>query len=390
MDEKTVAALLKTKQEMGVDFLQNEQRVRAFLSDFLPAQPGERRYGERQVLVRLLEAGAPQLLAAQAAPSDAEFAALARRWSAALFMDENITHQALRIWHFAAHAAQGAAIDMHAILGAGGGAATFSPGDSPAPQAPAGTSRARARASARAPTKVPTAPSALETWANSIGMEFVKIPAGSYMRGSNDGNDDEKPQRRISISSFWMGKYPVTQEQWEAVMGSNPSRFKGRTNPVEMVNWHYAQEFVRRLNAKEGHNRYRLPTEAEWEYAARAGSTAAWCFGDDEGELDAYAWYGGNSGNKTHPVGQKKPNAWGLHDMHGNVWEWVRDWYSESYYASSKADNPRGPRAGEYRVLRGGSWCRIASYCRSARRDSGTPGYRDVGNGFRLVLSPRH
>lgn len=225
-------------------------------------------------------------------------------------------------------------------------------------------------------------------------MEFVKVPSGSYMRGCNPNfencDSDETPQRRISISSFWIGKYEVTQEQWVAVMGSNPSKFKGRTNPVEQVSWNDAQEFVRRLNAKEGHNRYRLPTEAEWEYAARAGSTTAYSFGDDAGELGAYAWYAGNSGNKTHPVGQKRANAWGLHDMHGNVYEWVQDWYGNNYYRSSPDTDPRGPSLGEFRVLRGGSWIGGAGDCRSASRSNDRPGNRRDYIGFRLALSPGH
>ena len=156
------------------------------------------------------------------------------------------------------------------------------------------------------------------------------------------------------------------------------------------MSWNDAKEFVRRLNQKEGHNRYRLPTEAEWEYAARAGSTTAYSFGDDAGELGAYAWYDGNSGNKTHPVGQKRANPWGLHDMHGNVWEWVQDWYGKDYYRSSSDTDPRGPSSGESRVLRGGSWNFDAGLCRSAFRDSFRPDGRHESNGFRLALSPGH
>lgn len=224
-------------------------------------------------------------------------------------------------------------------------------------------------------------------------MEFVKIPSGSYMRGCNanweECSSDEQPQRRISISSFWLGTHEVTQAQWVAVMGSNPSKFKGRNNPVEQVSWHDAQEFVRRLNAKEGHNRYRLPTEAEWEYAARAGSTTAYSFGDEADSLGAYAWYDGNSGNKTHPVGQKRPNNWGLYDMHGNVLEWVQDWYGSDYYSRSKVtDNPGGPSAGGNRVVRGGCWIDGAVHCRSATRSLITPASRSGCYGFRLALSP--
>ena len=242
---------------------------------------------------------------------------------------------------------------------------------------------------------------ALEKWTNSIGMEFVKIPTGTYLRGCNSDREDcksnETPQRRISISSFWMGTYKVTQAQWEAVMGGNPSHFQEgntRNHPVETVSWHDAQEFVRRLNAKEGHNRYRLPTEAEWEYAARAGSKTAYSFGDNERDLGDYAWYVKNSDFKTHPVGQKRPNAWGLHDIHGNVMEWVQDWYDSEYYASSETDNPRGPSEGWTRVLRGCVWGHSNTYCRSAYRHSRAPDSRSIvsgaGFGFRLALTPEH
>ena len=167
-------------------------------------------------------------------------------------------------------------------------------------------------------------------YTNSIGMEFMLIPAGTFMMGSEKGYADEKPQHRVTISRpFYLGKYEVTQAQWEAVMGNNPSRFDGRNNPVEQVSWEDVRVFIARLNAHEGHTRYRLPTEAEWEYAARAGSTSAYSFGDDAARLGQYAWYGDNSGKTTHPVGQKLPNAWGLHDMHGNVWEWVQGWYGD-------------------------------------------------------------
>ena len=151
--------------------------------------------------------------------------------------------------------------------------------------------------------------------------------------GSDKGNDDEKPMHEVRISKpFYLGKYEVTQGQWQAVMGNNPSRFKGDPNrPVEQVAWEDVQAFMRKLNAIEGGTTYRLPTEAEWEYAARAGTTTAYSFGDDPRLLGEYAWYSENAKGKTHPVGQKKSNAWGLHDMHGNVWEWVQDWYSKPY-----------------------------------------------------------
>ena len=179
----------------------------------------------------------------------------------------------------------------------------------------------------------PQQPAAPKTVRNSIGMEFVLIPAGTFQMGSNDSSDDEKPVHTVRLSrSFYLGKYAVTQARWEAVMGHNPSRFKGDSNrPVEQVSWDDVQEFIRRLNTKESGARYRLPTEAEWEYAARAGSTTAYSFGDGVGQLGQYAWCDGNAGNTTHPVGQLQPNAWGLYDMYGNVGEWVQDRYGSVY-----------------------------------------------------------
>jgi formylglycine-generating enzyme required for sulfatase activity len=232
-----------------------------------------------------------------------------------------------------------------------------------------------------------------KNYTNSIGMEFVLIPAGSFLMGSDPATDEnagirETPQHRVTISKpFYLGKYEVTQAQWTAVMGNNPSHFKGRSNPVEQVSWDDVQVFIQRLNRQEGHNRYRLPTEAEWEYAARAGTTGAYSFGDDADSLGRYAWYEDNSGDKTHPVGQKEPNAWDLYDMHGNVFEWVLDWYDATYYSRSPGNDPQGPSFGLRRVFRGGSWNGFAEDCRSANRDYGTPGRRISYIGFRLALS---
>ncbi|MDR0356172.1 MAG: formylglycine-generating enzyme family protein [Deltaproteobacteria bacterium] len=226
-----------------------------------------------------------------------------------------------------------------------------------------------------------------KTFTNGLGMEFALIPSGSFMMGS-DVADKEKPRHKVTISQpFYLGVHEVTQAQWQSVMGNNPSQFADPNNPVEMVSWDDAQEFIKRLNAKEGHNRYRLPTEAEWEYAARAGSSAAYGFGDDAGQLDVYAWHSGNSSNSSHPAGQKKPNASGRYDLHGNVWEWVQDLMDYNYYANSPGVDPQGPASGEdVHVLRGGSFgddpneCRVAY--RSASSNYGMPEY-----GFRLVLS---
>ena len=210
------------------------------------------------------------------------------------------------------------------------------------------------------------------------------------MMGSDknfDGNasDDETPQHQVTISqSFYLGKYEVTQTQWVAVMGSNPSEFKGRTQPVEKVSWDDVQAFIQRLNTKEGTNAYRLPTEAEWEYAARAGTDTTRYWGDSTDEMGQHAWFTQNSGEKTHPVGQLKPNAWGLYDMMGNVWEWVSDWYGEKYYTNSPRINPTGPNSGSSRVLRGGGWRYYPDNVRSAYRFYITPGLRHYDLGFRL------
>ncbi len=163
----------------------------------------------------------------------------------------------------------------------------------------------------------------LQTVRNRLGMEMVLIPAGEFQMGSNTGDSDEQPVHTVRISRpFYLGTYEVTQGQWQAVMGRNPSWFTGEpTRPVERVSWDNIQIFLQQLNAREGGAGYRLPTEAEWEYAARAGTSTAYSFGDDEQKLGEYAWYRANASNTTRPVGLKTPNAWGLHDMHGNVWE---------------------------------------------------------------------
>ena len=214
------------------------------------------------------------------------------------------------------------------------------------------------------------------------GMEFAWVPAGEFRMGSTsaEADDDEQPVTRVRISrGYWLGKYEVTQDQWQAVMGTNPSEFSGCGRcPVETVSWDDAQAFIRQLNARGGGAWYRLPTEAEWEYAARAGTV-----GDLYGNLDAIAWHDGNSGDRTHPVGQKAPNAWGLHDMLGNVWEWVQDWYGE--YPGGAVTDPEGPSTGSHRVFRGGCWSGFARSCRAAYRYGYSPGSRYASIGFRLL-----
>ena len=220
-------------------------------------------------------------------------------------------------------------------------------------------------------------------------FEFVSIAPGEFLMGCSaehsDCDTDERPAHRVRLSSgFEIGKYEVTQAQWIAVMGSNPSRFQGPELPVENVSWHAASEFLARLNRAGGPYLYRLPTEAEWEYAARAGVR------DQRiGDLKDIAWYGANSEDGPHAVGTKQPNAWGLHDMLGNVWEWCRDRYGADYYGKSPETDPRGPASGEFRVMRGGSWYRYRWFLRhSARfRDRPDATYRHVG--FRCVRTKR-
>ncbi len=227
---------------------------------------------------------------------------------------------------------------------------------------------------------------------NSIGMKLVLIPAGSFEMGSPDSDKDarvfEKPQHRVRITRpFYLGVHEVTQGQYEEVTGETPSGFKGSDDlPVEQVSWNEAIAFCTKLSARERlMDGYRLPSEAEWEYACRAGSTTRYSFGDDAARLGEFAWYGGNSGNTSHPVGQKRPNAWGLYDMHGNVWEWCSDGYKAEYYKESPPTDPPGASQAADRVNRGGGWRFIPRFCRAADRSSGTPGDRRNGLGFRLA-----
>jgi len=195
----------------------------------------------------------------------------------------------------------------------------------------------------------------------------------------------EGPVHHVNIGyAFYMGRYEVTQKQWRETMGDNPSHFKGDDLPVEGVTWDDVQEFIKKLNEEEGTNKYRLPSEAEWEYACRAGTTTRYSFGDSESKLGDYAWYTENSDKKTHPVGQKKPNSWGLYDMHGNVKEWVLDRWHDSY-DGAPADGSAWEGDSAYRVKRGGSWGSSARYCRSAYRYRGGPLNRESYLGFRLL-----
>ena len=258
-----------------------------------------------------------------------------------------------------------------------------------------------------------------QRWQSPLGMEFAWIPAGIFKMGSPEGEagragDEVQHEVRIR-QGFWMGKYEVTQGEWEALMGGNPSHFEscGARCPVESVSWDDVQDFILELNWWESGNgyRYRLPTEAEWEYAARAGSAGATPEGDLRiygpgyaSVLDGQAWYRGNckvtyaggvsvtemdKGYEshgtcgTHPVGLGRANGWGLHDMLGNVWEWTADWYGD--YPTGTVTDPRGPSTGSGRVYRGGGWYDYARYVRSAHRGHYSPGYRSNYVGFRLV-----
>ena len=224
---------------------------------------------------------------------------------------------------------------------------------------------------------------------NGISIEMVKVEVGSFEMGATsemqNPYSDEKPDHRVTLTNnYYVGKYEVTQALWQAVMGSNPSNFKGDALPVEQVSWNDCQDFISKLNAMTG-KRFRLPTEAEWEYAARGGKKSRGYQYSGSNTLGDVAWYSDNSGKKTHDVGTKQPNELGIYDMTGNVWEWCQDWYDS--YSCSPQMNPTGAVRGSDRVNRGGSWCNSAGYCRTSCRVNSTPDYRYIGLGLRLVLS---
>ncbi len=261
---------------------------------------------------------------------------------------------------------------------------------------------------------------AVKSIQNAIGMKLVLVPSGEFSMGSDKDEPEEKPRHRVRITKpFYLGLTEVTQQEYWDVMGTNPSRFSatgeekdkvpgkatGR-HPVEQVSWDDAVMFCNKLSAKEGlpayyaldgdpvsmrgGTGYRLPTEAEWEYACRGGpeGTGVYSFGGDPAKLSDHAWFTDNSAGKTHPVGGKTPNAWGLYDMHGNVWEWCWDEYAADYYGQSPVDDPSGPSRARGRVFRGGCWNDTAESCQSATRGGEDPAHRNDDLGFRVARFP--
>jgi len=224
---------------------------------------------------------------------------------------------------------------------------------------------------------------------------MAPIPAGRFLMG--DKNEVDATPHEVAVSAFFIDTHLVTQERFQALMGSNPSRWKGDKNPVEQVRWSDAVRFCNKRSEAESlqpcydlqtwkcnfdATGYRLPTEAEWEYACRAGTTTPYFFGDNPAKLGDYAWFDKNSGGRPRPVGQKQPNPWGLYDMAGNVWEWCNDFYKVDYYREAPRQDPRGPTEGQNKVLRGGAWRFSPENCRSGYRYNENPGYADVCFGY--------
>jgi formylglycine-generating enzyme required for sulfatase activity len=246
---------------------------------------------------------------------------------------------------------------------------------------------------ARAPAPVAEAPASRP----KSGAEMVLVPAGEFTMGDEQGEGDEQPAHRVRLNAFYMDVTEVTQASFQAMMGRNPAKFTAPDKPVERISWHAAIQYCNMRSRRDGlqpcydlktmlcnfaADGYRLPTEAEWEYACRAGTTTRWSFGGDANQLKDHAWYKPNAAKKTHPVKTKRPNPWGLYDMHGNVAEWCQDFYAEGYGEGDSVQDPRGPAAGEDRVLRGGSWSVDEDRCRSSARDFEAPGFADVCFGY--------
>ena len=241
------------------------------------------------------------------------------------------------------------------------------------------------------------APAKPEQITTKTGVKMVRVPAGEFVMGDDRGEDDAKPAHRVKISAFYMDTTEVTQASYQALMGRNPAKRKGPDRPVEQVGWLAAIKYCNMRSRREGlqacydlktlkcdfaADGYRLPTEAEWEYACRMGGATRDTPSNDARKLAKRAWFKANAGKTTHPVAQKEPNAWGLYDVQGNVWEWCHDRYCEGYYAESESTDPRGPSDGDERVLRGGSWASGPESCRPTARYSETPGFADVCFGY--------
>ena len=230
--------------------------------------------------------------------------------------------------------------------------------------------------------------SAVEETTSNDAFDMVFVQSGSFNMGSNTGEADEKPVHSVSLSDFYIGKYEITQKQWRAVMNTDPPelKFKGCDNcPVERVSWNDIQEFLTKLNQQFPGKHYRLPTEAEWEFAARGGNKSNDYTYSGSNSINDVAWYSSNCGAKTHEVGGLQANELSIYDMTGNVWEWCSDWYDENYYKNSPSQNPKGANSGTTRVLRGGSWYFSSYNCRVAYRGRGFPTGRDSDAGFRVA-----
>ena len=248
-------------------------------------------------------------------------------------------------------------------------------------------------------------PSSHKTIVTTFGVEMAFIPPGEFVMGDDNGASDEKPTHKSAVGAFWMDTREAAQKDYESLMKQNPSKFKGPERPVEQVDWYHAVLYCNMRSLKEGlkpcydaatlacdfdAEGYRLPTEAEWEYACRAGTRTQYSFGDDPAKLKTCAWFKANADGTPHPVGQKAPNPWGLYDMHGNVAEWCDDIYSETYYQQREDKDPHGPSSGDKRVLRGGSWRANEEDCRSSARNSENARLADAcfgsdSYGFRCV-----
>jgi formylglycine-generating enzyme required for sulfatase activity len=248
--------------------------------------------------------------------------------------------------------------------------------------------------------QAPAAAAAIEKITTPTGIEMVRLPAGEFVMGDDAGEPEERPAHTVRVSGFYIDTGEVTQKDYEALVGRNPSKFKGPDRPVDSVSWFAAVQYCNARSAKEGlkpsydlralacdfsADGYRLPTQAEWEYACRAGTRSRYSFGDDAAELAAYGWFKENSAKATHPGRGKAPNPWGLYDMCGNVMEWCNDFYAAGYGAAeSVAVDPRGPAEGTKRVIRGGSWASDAASCRSSARAAEAPGLADACFGIEV------